>query len=303
MVTLKYFDRPGYASAELEGFSLPTPLLKPQAALFRVLSGTCTILHDVTGQETVVDTNYFIHHFEKNENCSLAFLDNYQEGLVTADYDRELRARANVNRKFYNDILDEVATSVVSLKNERHVDAFLHLYRCYERLAYAFPMIYAAKNPDYLASFDSLRKWLSNANPDQPSGELAFLRKFLSTYEKDELYQTIDFDITGPLAAREVIFKTITNQLLDWSTQSDYIGNTTLPDKVSVPFAKMHEILLKARNRYFHQSSGRADNLGKAHVVDADLFFSILTPPLLSYIAQLFHDVFAHNLAANTEPG
>lgn len=300
MKTLAYSDRPGYSSTELEGFSLSTQPIKPQATLFRVLSGTCVILQEVTGQETVADTNYFIHHSTKNESCTLAFLDSYQEGLCALDYDQELKKRNGINRKFYNDILDEITISVISLRSERYVDAFLHLYRSYERLAYAFPMIYAAKSPDYLASFESLKKWLSNANPDQPSGELTFLKRFLSTYEGDEQNQTIDFDITGPTAAREVIFETITKRLLGWSTPSEYLGDTTLPDKVSVPFVKIHEVLLNARNRYFHQSSGRADNLGQAHVVDADLFFSILTPPLLSYIAQLFHDVFVHNLPAST---
>lgn len=302
MSALTFADRPGYASNELDGFSLPTPLLKPQAALFRVLSGTCVIQNEITGQETTAEINYFIHHATKNDDCSLAFLDSHQEGLAATDYDRELKSRTSVNREFYRDILDEVASCVSSLSNERHVDAFLHLYRCYERLAFAFPMIYAAKNPDYLASFDSLKKWLSNANPDQPAGELAFFKKFLSTYDKSELDQTIDFDITGPEAAREVIFKTITVRLLKWMKPDEFTSGTTYPSKVSVPFEKAHEVLLIARNRYFHQSSGRTDNLGQAHVVHADLFFSILTPPLLSYVAKLFHDVFVHNLTANTSP-
>ena len=88
---ISFEDLEQYSSSDLTGFAFDSTGVKPQAVIFRLLSGTCKVQNTVTGKESVSTINYFKGCTTENTHCSLLFLDSFQEGLKCSDYDTYLK--------------------------------------------------------------------------------------------------------------------------------------------------------------------------------------------------------------------
>lgn len=288
-------DREGFQTLGLESFAA-APTMRPEAACLRLLSGTCQILNSETEEEVEVKTNFLKSPYEENTDNSLDFLDEYQEGLRCSDYNNHLAARRNTNRIFYQEIFDELAVSACAAEKRHGTISFLHTYRAYERISYAFPMAYAYKSNDYLGSFDSLKSWISESKKDSSISELGFFNKYLhAAYDQNQMSATIDIHLEGSIKIRESQFKLIRENILKWPT--GYTTESTIENQtISVKFSEMHTLILTARNRYFHQTSGRSDNIKQKNIIDSELFFTALSRPMLNYIAVLLHDILVQDM-------
>lgn len=268
------------------------------AIIFRVLSGSCQITNLNTDESAVLSRNYFYSDFRDNESGDLSFFDAFDEDLTLSDYERLVTKTAWNNRKFYKPFLNELASCIYHEEGRRHTAAFVHLYRSYEHLSYAFPMIYAARTQDYVGTFENLRKWM-NHESDGNVGELKFHKTFVTSLFKDlpELARTIDVEINTKQEFREPIFKAMAEKVAGWKSPENYTPATVRPDLLAIPFAEYHSFFVTLRNRFFHYSNGRSDNIGLDEIIEADLLFSFINKITLNYIATIFHGVVKHQLA------
>ncbi|MGZ0898893.1 hypothetical protein [Pseudomonas putida] len=269
------------------------------ALIFRVLSGSCQLTNLNTDESKVISRNYFYSDARENGTCDLSFLNEFDEDLDLGDYERLVTKTGFNNRKFYKPFLNELASCIYHEQSERHTAAFVHMYRSYEHLSYAFPMIYASRTQDYVGTFENLRKWMSH-DSDGNVGELKFHKNFLSSLFKDlpELSRTIDVEITTKQEYREAIFKALAVKVAGWNAPEKYTATTVRPDRLAVPFLDYHSFFVTLRNRFFHYSNSRSDNIGLDDIVDSDLLFSFVNKVTLNYIATIFHGVMKHQIAS-----
>lgn len=289
-------DRENFSARGLNEFEF-SPKIRPEAACIRLLLGTCEVTNIHTGVRVAVETNFLESPETKNERVDLSFLDHYQEGLSSVDYQNHFMGSPSRNRVFYRDFLDEMSVACSAAEQRLGVLSFLHAYRAYERISYAFPLIYASKTSDYIGSFGKLKDWISDKKADGSSaGELAFFKNFLQAfYSEDERNATLDFNFIGSEEIKRKQFSLVKNGLLKWS-EEDVTVSTIDNERISVRFSDLHSLLLSARNRYFHQMSGRSDNIKQSGVVDAETFFQVLSRPLITYISVIFHDIIVFEM-------
>ncbi len=288
-------DREGFTLGNLDQFAI-SHSIRPEAACLRLLCGTCKVTNTETERTTVVKTNFLKSPTWENSEVNLSFLDEYQEGFTSSEYNNHLKKASDHNRGFYRDLLDEMIVACCAAENEQEIISFLHTYRAYERIAYAFPMIYAYKSRDYLGSFNDLKVWMADTKTDGSAGELAFFKRYLeAVYDEDQLKVTTDLQFQGSEQTRSRQFSLIRNQILKW--QNGFSTEATVENQVlSVPFKELHTLLLTVRNRYFHQMSGRTDNIKQRSIIDPEMFFKVLARPMLSYVATLFHDILVRDM-------
>lgn len=270
------------------------------ASLFRVLAGTCVITSLSRDVSVGQIKNYFFSDFRENPARNLSFLDAFEEGLLLADYEAHVRLRRFSHRKFYKNLLSEICGAIFNLEVCNHTAAFIHLYRAYEHISYAFPMIYAAKTDDYLGTFDSLRKWMTSSDKIGNTGELPFHKAFISTLFKDlpEISTTVDIHIICKEEYQDKVFEALAVKVLGWSDARRYTAETSRPDKLSINFAEFHSFIVNLRNRYFHYSSARSDNLALDEIADSELLFSLVNKAGLYYVATIFNRIVIHQAEA-----
>jgi len=161
-------------------------------------------------------------------------------------------------------------------------------------------MIYAAKTDNYIGTFENLRKWISSSANDGNVGELRFHKAFVSTLFHDlpELSSTIDIHIQSRDEYKEAIFEGLASKVLGWKRPEQYTGATSRPDKLSISFSDFHSFIVNLRNRYFHYSNSRSDNIVLEEIVESDLLFSFVNKAGMNYITTIFNGVVGHQMEA-----
>jgi hypothetical protein len=292
MIISYYFsEKPDSTFSDRSPFCI-TDKTQSLAKIFRVLSGSCLIFNANHDEPLELHNNYFYGDFRPNETGDLSFLDSFEENTTLEDYEAFVLANQYKNHKFYSSFLNEISGSVYHEELEHHTAAFVHIYRAYEHMSYAFPMIYASKTTDYIATFDNLRKWLSHKD-DGNVGELKFHKSFITTLFKDmpELSSTIDINILSKDEFKEGIFSALVRKVLGWKTIENYTASTVKPEKISVPFPEFHSFIVTLRNRYFHYNNSNKDNIGINDIIESDLLFSFVNQAALNYISTIFNGI------------
>lgn len=266
--------------------------------LFRVIGGSCVVTSKNNEISINVKSNYFYSDLRENQNSDIDFLNNLEEGIELSDYENLIRKIGFKNRKFYQSFLNEIVGAIYNEELEKHTAAYVHLYRAYEYLSYAFPMIYSSKTENFIGTFENLRKWMTNSESDGNIGELRFHKSFITSLFKGlpELSSTIDIDIRAKDEFKEAIFLSLTTKVLGWSSEEKYTPSTIKPEKISIKFPEFHSFLVNLRNRFFHYSNSRNDNLSVDDIIDSDLLFSLINKPGINYISRIFHEIIKHQI-------
>jgi hypothetical protein len=111
-----------------------------------------------------------------------------------------------------------------------------------------------------------------------------------------ELSSTIDIHISAKDEFKESIFNSLTRKVLCWSDPAKFTTSTTAPDKISINFIDFHSFIVNLRNRYFHYSNARRDNIGLDEIIESDLLFSMVNKASINYIATIFHGIIKHHM-------
>ncbi|MBI6138469.1 hypothetical protein JEQ04_11460 [Serratia plymuthica] len=284
--------------------------------IFRLLSGSCKL----KAYDTIVDLeiNYFfplseieisttenieenteeIH--QENDNIThshLEFLNGYEDGGTLQHYETFIKVNKFKNRSFYRSFFQEICSAVYNVQLKKHTLAFVHIYRAYENISYAFPMIYSSLTDNYHNTFNNLRAWFSSGSSDN-TGELKFLSKFIKDVFKDDelLDSSFDINIVGDANFKNRIFNTLKEKILPLKNQEEYAENHSEPDVFSIPFSMFHSFLITLRNRFFHFSHSNNNNISLDDVDDAELFFPLINKHAIQYITTLFHAIVWHSI-------
>jgi hypothetical protein len=268
------------------------------SVLFRVLSGSCIIINKNNETPVEINRNYFFSDFRNNSDSDVSFLNDFEEGINLSDYESFIKKTAFKHRKFYKYFLSEITGAIYNEELEKHTASFVHLYRAYEYLSYSFPMIYASKTDNFMGTFENLRKWMTNSDSDGNKGELKFYKSYVSTLFKGlpELSTTIDINITAKEEFKEYIFLSLTKKALEWNSEEKFTPLTIKPNKISINFLDFHSFIINLRNRYFHYSNSRSDNISTDDIIDSDLLFSIVNKCGINYITRIFHETVKHQI-------
>lgn len=284
--------------------------------IFRLLSGTCKMkaydtladleinyFFPINGMETSitehieVDTEAIHMASDRITHSHLEFLNGYEEGGTLQHYETFIKVNKFKNRNFYKSFYQEICSAVYNVQMKKHTLAFVHIYRAYESISYAFPMIYSSLTDNYHNTFNNLRTWFSSGSSDN-TGELKFLNNFIKdVFKNDELLDSsFDINIVGDENFKARIFKTLKEKILPLKNQEVYAENHNEPDVFSIPFSMFHSFLITLRNRFFHFSHSNNNNISLDDVDDAELFFPLVNKHAIQYITTLFHSIVWHSI-------
>lgn len=236
----------------------------------------------------------FIYEFSKIEETD--------EGLsLYSLLDTEFRN----NRQFYKDILNEVQQYVAYQSTQSYLPAFVHLYRIYEYMSYAFPLTYIQNSNDFYGSYDHLQKFFN----DTTSSELAFFDRFLNgIFLKDEYvsselyiqYFEISFNTNNYQDIKYTLQKIV--QRIDSSKKNNV--NKFLKDlgreevekviyfddensSLNIQSLVFHSFIIELRNKIFHFKASRKDSIVPKDIYFEDIF-EILNIHIYNWIAMIF---------------
>lgn len=266
---------------------------KPLSVLYRVIGGTCNIHNIAEDTFVIAKNNYFYSDYMENIDQSISFLEDIEETLTLEDYENMISKNRNRNVRFFASLLNEFTASIYYEIIGMHTASYVHIYRAYESMSFAFPMIYASKTDTYYGTFNNLKKWLCNSTN---TGELKFHKNFILTLMANtpELMSTIDIYITAKDECKESIFDSLERKVLGWNRPSDRTAGTTYPDKISIPFGSFHSFIVTLRNRYFHYMSTREDNIHLSDIYNPEIVFSFVTKQSIYFMATLLNAVVMH---------
>lgn len=202
---------------------------------------------------------------EKNEevNSVLTEIENsinrLFENITNEDYSRFFISERR-NTSFYESVLIEVISFLIEREKQNYILSFLYLYRAFEEIAVAYPLIYSAKNGDYLKSFNHIKDFLTNNS----SGELKFLERFLELLLSEEVRESemiFDYsefyrkDEEGNLGdqAKELL-KNLGHCIKNFEEVK--ITDTSDQGIYKVKFKNIFNIIINFRNRFFHKLRG-----------------------------------------------
>jgi hypothetical protein len=117
----------------------------------RLLTGTVDVENKATEQVTKLRWCQLSQKTKRLKASSISNLvDQIFDGdLTVSDFATYLGKGGRENMVFWEDIKGELCLCLVAEKQERHLHAFLHLYRVLERISVALPLVYASTKPDY----------------------------------------------------------------------------------------------------------------------------------------------------------
>lgn len=185
------------------------------------------------------------------------------------------------NHDIHEKVLFEIS-NYFSSQEYSPIEAFTHLYRCLEFVAYSFPMIYAGKSKNYKGTFSALKKFFSG----DPAGELKFFCNFLDTLYDDEKtvldYKfEIDLKMSYPITALEkelhLIYKRETYEI-----ESEVL---------SLKFKDMADFFVTTRNRFFHMLVGQGQGNFCSNEYDIGEYFDSINPHILNWLSMIIQKI------------
>jgi len=182
-----------------------------------------------------------------------------------------------LNRGFYDEILNEFYSYFYEVSKGNNTTGFLHLYRILERIAIALPLVYAAHSNDYKGVYNQLKKFIL----DEKTGELTVLKKFISSFIDDIILdQSIDINFT-----------VLTN---DWhknhfkALQKFALHDASTPDAtLTYKYKNIIDLIIKTRNSYFHALTGANNSFSLNEIVHSDEFFKPLNPIFCNWLSYI----------------
>lgn len=170
-----------------------------------------------------------------------------------------------LNRGFYDEILNEYYSYFYETSKGNHTTGFLHLYRILERIAIALPLVYAAHSNNYKGVYSDLKKFIL----DEKTGELGVLKKFISSFIDDAiLNQSIDINFTDLLNDWH---KNHFRALKRFNLHDASNPNISLTYKLK----NLIDLIIKTRNSYFHALTGANNSFTLDDVVHNDAFSNL----------------------------
>ena len=255
-----------------------------EAGLIRLLLGSLEIVDAVSGLSTRQHTNYFVlgTSLFKGRTSEAVSRKLSDVGVSSRSVDRYLRSSIK-QQSFYLDLLLEAGEYFSRTRKGQHLAAFVHLYRLLERVAFAFPVIYAGATHDYKKAYTALKSYLS----DKSAGELKFFQVFQdSTIDAAFLDATLKFDMSAIPGDSKGSTVAVISRLIDPSSLVSGAGGV-----FEIKCGGVLHLFINVRNRFFHFGSDHVQNIGMSEIKDSDVFFGRLNNNFLNWIAFIYGQI------------
>lgn len=188
---------------------------------------------------------------QKKEEITPAKTEKINEIFDVGEDDyKAIFLKERINNKFYESVLIEVLNFLSERNNKHYTSSFIYLYRAYEEISYAYPLIYSYKNGDYKQTFNNLKNFLSD---DKNSGELKFCKTFIKQIFKSELDQEIEIDFSN-LQGEEK--EKIISELKKKIIISNFEFTENEEDRFVIKCEFLFDLVIEIRNKFFHKLRG-----------------------------------------------
>ena len=261
--------------------------------ILRLLSGNIKLTHNYSNKSIKSKINYFSSNFSTFQNWKKDFPKLLSEDITADDVSIFIYNTKYNNKSFYSGILSEVSHFMLHEKNKSHTSAFIYIYRVLEKISDAFPLIYSSKTQDFIKCFKDLKDLMSGSSD---KSELKFFKAFiLKLYKDDSISDTsVDIKIDARNSdVKEQIFKTMKEVSGEQMLHEDTVEYDTL----AIKYCEMGSFIISIRNRFFHNSNDRSNNIESHRIVDSDEFFSFINPMAMYWISMVFLGVTSYSLS------
>jgi len=269
---------------------LPTSLqLSPipvfyKALVLRLLAGTTRIKCNKTNETIRQYNNYSILGRTPNTRITKSILEAITTPVSLADYDKRIQATNAHNFSFYSEIYFEFCSYFFEQYRNNYLAAFVHLYRVLERVAYSFPMFWAARAKTYRQSFDTLKAYFN----DPKIGELGVFKRFVPDFvDAASLRATFNINIVSAFPDWQKRHYDLLVQL-----GGNDVASSVPNSQVTIRYKIMIDLMIVVRNRYFHALTGHSNSFDSEQMVDANEFCSFLNEDLANWLAFILFQIF-----------
>lgn len=266
----------------------------PALRIFRLLSGTCGFKDEYFSQTFKNRINYLSIPFERNNRLKpRTVLQQFPEEVSLLDLSEYFR-NFKSNEEFYHLIEFELINCLTSRAQERHLEAFIFLYRLLEGISYSVPLMYISKSRNFMSSFKALQAAMPTSEKE---GELLLFKNFIEQHWNNkpffQLTMDIDLSIIEVEEMREVYF-----QIYKKLIPKNGIESETEDEEIRVKFSEFRGFLVAIRNRYFHFLQGSwQKNIETGEIIFPDLFFKPLIDLGLNWIAIALFEIISFDIS------
>lgn len=256
-----------------------------EAALIRLLLGTAGLRHKPSRRHIKQRANFAVLGLPTTTVSTRAGLRTM---LAKIDIDSEqldnyLRGTLR-QRLYYRDILLEILHYLCREEAGESSIAFVHLYRCLERISFAFPVIYASSTDDFKGAYSALRDFLVNGD----AGELNFFSKFVELSLDSGL---LDTSSTLRFTAMKETQRANALGIVKGFLAQEHIVSEIPAQEISIKSRAIVGLTINLRNRFFHFSSGHTKNISLTDVLEPDRFFGCLNKTILNWLSVIYFAV------------
>lgn len=286
---------------ELPGETAPTTLVGQSIAFLnetvsselvfiRLAIGTASIEKTSTGLEfkQLIDYSVFGAPSSTATSRNDLLLELATKGIDRTALDKHLRRNLR-QTGFYQETVGELIHAFVRDAEGQHTLCFLHIYRLLERIAYAFPLIYASRTKDFKQAYTNLKKFLGGSSD---TGELTFFSNFIIESLDPLLLEgtsLVNFEDI-PAENRTRAFSLV-REFMQGRCDVNIEGESLdLKNKAII------DLLTTLRNRFFHFSPDHPSNISIRQIPDSDAFFKCLNKLFLNWILVIYFEVLRHQV-------
>lgn len=264
--------------------------VSPELVFIRLAMGTASIEKTATALECRQLNDYSVFGAPLTVAATRsAFLQVLaQKGIDRKALDKHLRQNLR-QTGFYQETVGELIHAIVRDAEGQHTLCFLHTYRLLERIAYAFPLIYASRTKDFKQAYTNLKKFLGGSSD---TGELVFFSNFV-VESLDPLLldgtSLISFQNFPPEDKRRAY--SLVREFMQGRCDVNVEGESLdLKNKAII------DLLIILRNRFFHFSPDHPSNISVRQIPDSDAFFKCFNKLFLNWILVIYFEVLRHQL-------
>lgn len=262
----------------------------PAFECLRLLSGAIDVENLTVSKTTKIR---YCHLTQKSRRLTGNTIDKIVEvafdgDLDKADVETYLNKSASSNRTFWEELRSEICFCLVARKQKNHVEAFLHLYRIFELVSVALPLIYATK----FADFRDAVRFIKSLSMNERDQDLSILRYFSEEISKGNSYSALFIDYSFEeleLKARTQLRSQLDSFVLNHSSV-DHQGFVNQSDGVAIRFQSVSSFIVSCRNRLFHNALSN-ENFKLDRIHGANSLCSILITPSLYWFGLVLTEI------------
>jgi len=262
----------------------------PVFECLRLLTGALDVEHRPSSKNV---KHRYCYLSQKSRRLS----GNTVKKIVELAFDGDLNAgevgtyltkSANANRAFWEELRTEICFCLSANKSQRHVEAFLHLYRIFELVSVALPLIYATK----VADFRDAVRFIKSLSKNERDQDLAILRYFSEEISRSGSFAGLSIDYSFDKidsSARAHLRSQLDSFVLN-SKNISHTGFASPNDGVSIEFKSVSSFMVSCRNRLFHNAISN-ENFKLDGMQGSNTICSILIDPGLYWFSLVLSEI------------